>query len=83
MTLWSATTLIFFVLDPFGNVPKVLCTLKHAHTRKREQVLVRELLIALAVIVLFLFLGRWVLAIMHLSQEAFSVGGGHLVIPLS
>ncbi|MGB0717256.1 MAG: MarC family protein [Phycisphaerae bacterium] len=79
MSFWSATTLVFFVLDPFGNVPKVLCTLSGAPLRKRERVLIRELVIALAVIIMFLFLGREVLMLMHLSQEALSVGGGVLL----
>ncbi len=76
MTLWSAATLLFFVLDPFGNVPKVLVTLQHAKTRRREQILLRELVIALMVMLLFLFLGRRVLDVMQLSQEALTVGGG-------
>ncbi len=76
MSLWSAATLVFFVLDPFGNVPKVLVTLKHTQSKRRDRVLVRELVIALVVIVMFLFLGRRILDVMHLSQEALSVGGG-------
>ena len=42
MTLSSATTLLFFVLDPFGNVPKVLVELKGIEARRRERILLRE-----------------------------------------
>ena len=83
MSFWSATTLVFFVLDPFGNVPKVLSTLSGAHVRMRERVLIREMLIALGVIIVFLFLGREVLSLLHLTEEALCAGGGLLLIMIA
>jgi len=76
MTLWSSATLLFFVLDPFGNIPKVLVALKHMDRRRRDRVLVRELLIALGVILLFLFVGEHLLKVMHVTKESLKVGGG-------
>jgi len=37
MTLLSSAAVLFFILDPFGNVPKVLVVLKNIEKRRREQ----------------------------------------------
>lgn len=76
MTLWSSAALLFFVLDPFGNVPKVLIALKNMDRRRRDRILVRELLIALGVILTFLFVGEHLLRIMHVTEQSLTIGGG-------
>jgi len=80
MTLLSSAAVLFFILDPFGNVPKVLVVLKNIEKRRREQILIRELLIALGIMVLFLFAGHTFLELMHVSQKSLSVGGGFLLL---
>lgn len=76
MTTLSAAILLFLILDPLGNVPLFLSLLKPLPPRRRRLVLARELLIALAVLMLFLFGGRYLLELMHLRQESVSIGGG-------
>jgi small neutral amino acid transporter SnatA (MarC family) len=76
MTVLSAGVMLFLVLDPIGNVPFFLSILKEVPPRRRRWVMVRELLIALGVLVAFLLGGRELLAIMQLRQEAISIGGG-------
>jgi len=57
MTIYSAAILLFFVLDPVGNVALFVPALARVDPRRRIRVLVRELLIALAALLLFLALG--------------------------
>ena len=76
MTLWSAALLLFLVLDPFGNIPFFLSALRHVEDRRHFRVTSRELLIALAVLILFLFLGRYVLDLLRISEPSLSVAGG-------
>ncbi len=76
MTVLSAGVMLFLVLDPVGNVPFFLSILKEVPPRRRRWVMVRELLIALGVLVAFLLGGRELLSIMQLRQEAISIGGG-------
>jgi small neutral amino acid transporter SnatA (MarC family) len=76
MTILSAGILLFLVLDPIGNVPFFLSILKQVPPRRRRWVMVRELLIALGVLVAFLLGGRELLAIMQLKQESISIAGG-------
>ncbi|MBO9715984.1 MAG: YhgN family NAAT transporter [Pseudoxanthomonas sp.] len=76
MTVLSAALLLFLILDPLGNVPVFLSVLRPLPARRQRVVLVRELLIALAVLMLFLWCGKFVLDLMHLRQESVSIAGG-------
>jgi multiple antibiotic resistance protein len=76
MTTISAAILLFLILDPLGNVPVFLSLLKPLAPHRRRIVLLRELLIALAVLFLFLFAGKVILDAMHIKQESVSIAGG-------
>jgi len=76
MTTLSAALLLFLILDPLGNIPVFLGLLKPLPARRRRIVLARELLIALVVLMLFLWGGQYVLELMHLRQESVSIAGG-------
>ena len=76
MTILSAALLLFLILDPLGNVPVFLSVLKPLPPHRQRVVLVRELLIALAVLMLFLWCGKYALELMHLRQESVSIAGG-------
>jgi multiple antibiotic resistance protein len=72
----SAAILLFMILDPLGNVPIFLSLLKPLPPARRRIVLARELLIALAVLMGFLWGGQYILEAMHLRQESVSIAGG-------
>lgn len=76
MSLLSASVLLFFVMDPLGNVPLFLTALKDVAPARQRRVILRELLIALAILILFLFLGRYILGVLHVSRQALTIGGG-------
>ncbi len=76
MSLLSATVLLFLVLDPFGNVPFFLVVLKDLPETRRSSVIVREMLIALAILVVFLFGGKYILALLQISEPSLSIAGG-------
>ncbi|WP_028919727.1 YhgN family NAAT transporter [Pseudoxanthomonas suwonensis] len=76
MTVLSAALLLFLILDPLGNVPVFLSVLKPLPPHRQRVVLVRELLIALGVLMLFLWCGKYALELMHLRQESVSIAGG-------
>lgn len=79
MTLASAFVLLFLVIDPFGNVPFFVATLKDVDPARRNRVVIRELLIAYAVMVAFLFAGQPLLAILGISEPALTIAGGVLL----
>ena len=71
----SAFITLVLVMDPLGNVPIFLAVLKDVEGRRRQWVIFRELLIALGVLLLFLYAGSAALAAMGLKQESISIGG--------
>jgi MarC family membrane protein len=76
MTILSAALLLFLILDPLGNIPVFLSLLKPLPGHRRRIVLARELLIALGVLMAFLWGGKYALELMHLRQESVSIAGG-------
>lgn len=76
MTILSAALLLFLVMDPLGNIPMYLTALKNVEAKRRLKVIVRELLIALGIMVLFLFAGQHFLSALHISEPALTATGG-------
>ena len=76
MTIASAALLLFLILDPLGNIPVFLSLLKGLAPARQRIVILRELVIALAVLMLFLWAGRYLLELMHLRQESVSIASG-------
>ncbi len=76
MTVLSAALLLFLILDPLGNIPVFLSVLKPLTPPRQRIVVVRELLIALAVLMAFLWGGKYALELMHLRQESVAIAGG-------
>jgi len=76
MTVASAAVLLFLILDPLGNIPIFLSVLKPLPPARQRIVVARELLIALIVLMAFLWGGKYALEVMHLRQESVSIAGG-------
>ena len=76
MSIVLAALLLFLVMDPFGNIPFFLSILKHIDYRRQQWIIIREMLIALAVLVCFLFVGRYILVLLDISAPALSIAGG-------
>jgi multiple antibiotic resistance protein len=73
--IFGAAFLLLLILDPVGNVPVFLSILKDTEPRRRNRIVLRELLFALAVLVGFLFLGQYLLDLLSLDEESISIGG--------
>jgi multiple antibiotic resistance protein len=83
MTLLSAAVLMFFVMDPLGNVPFFLSALRHVAPSRQRFVIARELLIALVILVFFLFAGQYVLEVLHVSETALRISGGVVLLTIA
>ncbi len=75
----AAAVTLFFIMDPFGNAPLFLSILSRFDARQRSRIVARELLIALVILLVFLFAGNTILAFLGLSQESLSIAGGILL----
>jgi multiple antibiotic resistance protein len=76
MSVISACILLFMVMDPFGNIPFFLSVLKTVPEERRRRVITRELLIALLILVVFLFLGPYFLGVLQISESSLRIAGG-------
>ena len=76
MSIISAYILLLMVMDPFGNTPLFLSVLKVVPEEKRKRVIIRELLIALLILIMFLFVGQYLLAALQISQSSLRIAGG-------
>ncbi len=76
MTVISAAVLLFMIMDPLGNVPLFLSALRDVPPHRHRRIILREMLIALAVLLLFLFAGQHILPVLGISSESLTVAGG-------
>ena len=76
MSILSASILLFLVMDPFGNAPVFLYVLKGVSPQRRQKVIIRELFIALIVLLLFLLAGPHLLKALHISEPSLRIAGG-------
>jgi multiple antibiotic resistance protein len=76
MTLFTAAVLLFLVIDPFGNIPLFSSILKNVDHLKQRKIILRELFIALIVLIVFLFTGRYILGFLDISESSLSIAGG-------
>ena len=76
MTVFSAALLLFLVMDPFGNIPFFITALKDVDPKRHKKIIIRELLIALLVLALFLFFGQYILKILQISEPSLTIAGG-------
>ncbi len=76
MDTLSATLLLLTIMDPLGNVATFVAGLRPVPPEKRLRVIAQELVIALVILVVFLFAGPWLLGLLHLKQEALFISGG-------
>ncbi|MBK5144429.1 YhgN family NAAT transporter [Budviciaceae bacterium BWR-B9] len=72
----SAIILLFLILDPLGNLPIFMSILKHIDPKRRRIIVIREMLIALVLMMLFLFTGEKILEVLNLRTETVSISGG-------
>ncbi len=79
MTIYSAALMLILVMDPFGNIPVFISVLSSVDPEKRSRIILREMLIALGILILFLFFGKYILSGMHISEPALSISGGTIL----
>lgn len=78
-----AAVTLFLIMDPLGNVPIFNAVLSRLDSQRRTPVLARELVIALVILLLFLFAGNAILAFLGLTQSSLNIAGGVLLFIIS
>lgn len=76
MSFLSAAILLFLVIDPLGNLVTINSLLHEIPTRQRQRLILRECVIALGILIVFLVAGNSLLSALDLRASTLSVSGG-------
>lgn len=80
MPIQNAALLFFFVISPLGIVPAMLAALKNVDPAKHKRIIVRECLIALGIMLVFMFTGQGLLNTLSISIPAMTAAGGVMLM---
>lgn len=83
MPTFKVMILLLLVLDPFGNIPTFLSILKDVEPRRRRQIIFRELVFALMILLFFLFFGQNLLNVLAVKQPSLQLAGGLMLFLIS
>jgi multiple antibiotic resistance protein len=74
---------LFIVIDAFGNLPFLIMSGQDMDRRQRTKIVNYAVLTATLVGLVFLFLGQFILDIMNIEVEEFTIAGGIVLLILS
>jgi len=76
MTLFSTTIMILLIMNPLGNLPVFLSTLKPFDPKRHSKIVLRETIIAFTVLTVFMFFGEYFLRGVQITDQALGIAGG-------
>ncbi|MCS7204537.1 MAG: MarC family protein [Leptospiraceae bacterium] len=79
----SAFLILFFVMDPIGNIPLFLIVLEKIPIKKRKWIIAREVLFAMLILILFLYFGNEILHYLGISQFSLKISGSIILFLIS
>lgn len=74
--IYSTAVLFLMLMDPFGNLPVFMATLKNVPPERQTWVIFRELCIALLAMLISLLCGRFFFGLLHIEAGQLSIAGG-------
>ncbi len=83
MTIFSMAVALFFILNSLGNIPVFIGMLGEYHVKRQRRIILRELLIAFFVLILFNFFGKEFLKMLGISHGTIGIAGGTLLFLIS
>jgi len=81
--MFSIAFSLFLLMDPIGNIPLYIATLKEIHPKRQQWIIFRELIIALFIIIVFNFVGDELLNFLNVTQDTVQVSGGIILFLIS
>lgn len=74
---------LFLIMDPVGNGVICLTILKEHSPRRQRRIILRELVIALGIIVGFMYVGEGLLGLLDIHQSTLRMAGGVILFIIS
>jgi multiple antibiotic resistance protein len=70
---------LWIVMDPLGNLPIFVALTKEQSSAERRRLLFYAWIVALIILLIFVFGGRWVLGVFGIQLADFEIAGGALL----
>ncbi len=67
---------LFLLMDSIGNIPLFISILKGIPRKRQLQIILREMVIALVIMILFNYLGDYLLDALQVTQYSVLISGG-------
>ncbi len=82
MSLFAIALSLFLLMDPIGNIPFYISFLKGLDPKRQRKIIFRELIIALAIIILFTFVGEGLMGFLNVKEDTIQIAGGIILFLL-
>ncbi len=79
----STLVLFFLVLDPVGNLPLFITTLEPFPETRYRRIVLRESVIALGILLLFMICGEQILHALSISKASLELAGGIIMFMIA
>lgn len=76
MTIFSISLVLFLIMDPIGNISSFLKMVDGIDPKRQRMILLREMLIALLVMVIFNYIGEGIYDLLQISDPAVRLSSG-------
>lgn len=83
MTLLSVAFSLFLLMDAVGNIPLYISFLKRIPAKRQWKIILREMVIALAIIIAFSFLGNALMEFLSVNQYTIQIAGGIILFMIA
>ncbi|MEI8366018.1 MAG: MarC family protein [Parachlamydiaceae bacterium] len=79
MEFLNIAVILFLIMDPFGNIPSTLTVTQGISHTGRRRIIIREMLIALTIMVLFNFIGEFIFDVLKISETTLRLTSGAIL----
>lgn len=83
MNLFTIAFSLFLIIDPLGNIPFFAAYLKKYPLKRQRIIILREQFIALFVMLVFEFIGDYILDWLHIDIPTIQISGGIILFLIS
>ena len=82
-TFINSFILLFVAIDTIGNLPFFLSLTEDVKTKKRNQIAIKATVIAFFIMIIFAYVGRYLLEAIGVSLDSLKIAGGVILMFLA
>ncbi len=76
MSLFTVAIVLFLIMDPIGNISSFLKMIEGMDKKKQNYIIMREMLIALIIMIAFNYIGEVIFSLLQLSETTVRISSG-------